>query len=99
MLRFNEAIEVEYGKQGIIPIAIHPGGVLTDMPKRAVAKENHGIFVDSPELPADFIVWLSKERKEWLSGRYVSCNWDVTELEAEKEDIVQGDKLKVRMVI
>jgi hypothetical protein len=44
-------------------------------------------------------VWLSKEKREWLSGRFVSCNWDVEELEAMREKIVEGDLLKYRMVV
>lgn len=55
--------------------------------------------MDTPELAGDFVVWLTKERREWLSGRYVSCCWDVRELEARKQEIVDGDKLKVRMVV
>jgi len=98
LLRFNEFIELEYGSKGVVPIAIHPGAIFTDMARR-LPEEYHSIFVDTPELAADFIVWLSKDKKAWLSGRYVSCNWDVTELEAKEEEIVEGDKLKVRMVV
>lgn len=59
----------------------------------------HKELVDTPELAGDFIVWLTHERKEWLSGRYVSCTWDVKELEAKKDEIVHGDKLKMRIVV
>lgn len=45
------------------------------------------------------LVWLTKERREWLSGRYVASNWDVDELEAQREEIVKEDKLKFRMVV
>ncbi len=44
-------------------------------------------------------MWLSKGKKEWLSGRFVSCNWDVIELEDKKDEIVKGDLLKYRMVV
>jgi hypothetical protein len=54
---------------------------------------------DDEGLAGAMCVWLSKERREWLSGRYVSCNWDVGELEGKKEDIVKGDRLKFRMVL
>lgn len=59
----------------------------------------HGYLVDTPELAADFIAWLTAERREWLSGRYVSANWDVGELEARREEITGGDKLKMRLVV
>jgi hypothetical protein len=54
---------------------------------------------DDEDLAGAFCVWLSREKRGWLSGRYVSCNWDVGELEAKKEGIVEGDLLKMRMVI
>jgi len=44
-------------------------------------------------------VWLVKEPRPWLSGRYVASNWDVDELTAKKDEIVEGDKLKFCMVI
>lgn len=69
------------------------------MSANAAPEEFHSFFVDSAELAADFIVWLTRERKEWLSARYVSCCWDVEELEAKMDDIVEGDKLKIRMVV
>lgn len=40
---------------------------------------------------------LTKERREWLSGTYVMCNWDVDQLEGMSDDIVKGDKLKFTM--
>jgi hypothetical protein len=54
---------------------------------------------DDEGLAGAMCVWLSKERRAWLSGRYVSCNWDVGELEGRKEEIVRGDMLKFRMVL
>lgn len=53
---------------------------------------------DTIQLPADTIVWLTKEKRDWLNGRYVDCAWDMSELEAKKEEVVKGDKLKMRMV-
>lgn len=54
---------------------------------------------DSPALCADMAVWLAKEPKPWLNGRYVASNWDVDELEGMKPEIVEKDKLKFRMII
>jgi hypothetical protein len=45
----------------------------------------------------DTIAWLAGERREWLGGRYVSCPWDMGELVSRKDEIVAGDKLKLRM--
>jgi hypothetical protein len=57
------------------------------------------IVYDDEDLAGAFCVWLSREKRGWLSGRYVSCNWDVGELVAKKGEIVERDLLKMRMVI
>jgi hypothetical protein len=54
---------------------------------------------DSPELSAATAVWLSKEPRPWLNGRYVAANWDTDELEAMKDGIVAEDKLKFHMIV
>ena len=56
-------------------------------------------MIDSPELAGGFCVWLTAERRPWLAGRYVSATWDVDVLEQMKEEIVAGDKLRVRMIV
>jgi hypothetical protein len=45
------------------------------------------------------VVWLTKEHRTWLNGRYVSANWDASELEERREEVVSMDKLKMRMVL
>ena len=90
----------EYSEEGILAIAIHPGSVPTEGSFNMQEDEEwRKIFTDSPELAGDFVVWLTKERRTWLNGRFVDCTWDVKELEEKKEDIVKNDKLKVRLVV
>ena len=45
------------------------------------------------------MVFLTRERRVWLAGRYVHLNWDLPDLLAREEEIVAGDKLKMKMVI
>ena len=56
-------------------------------------------FVDTAELSADTIVYLVREKRDWLAGRYINCTWDMPELMSKEEEIVKGDKLKVKLVI
>lgn len=98
VLRFTEFVAVEYGDRGIIAIAIHPGGVLTELAQN-LPQGLHGLLVDTPELAGDSVAWLTQRQPQWLSGRYVSVNWDLPELMTKKEEIVEGDKLKMRIVI
>ncbi len=51
------------------------------------------------KLCGGFLTWLTREKREWLSGRYLSAAWDVDELTAMKDEIVGGDKLVMRMVV
>ena len=57
------------------------------------------IFVETPQLCADTLTFLTREKREWLSGRYINCTWDMPELMAKKAEIAGTDKLKVRMVL
>lgn len=42
---------------------------------------------------------LTAERRDYLSGRYLSVHWDANELEAKKDEILKGDKLKFKMAV
>lgn len=53
--------------------------------------------MDTPELSADTIVFLTREKRDWLGGRYVNCTWDMPQLMAKEDEIVKGDKLKVKL--
>jgi NAD(P)-dependent dehydrogenase (short-subunit alcohol dehydrogenase family) len=96
VLQMNNFIAAEYGEQGILVYGIHPGGVMTELASKLPDKS---VLIDTPELSGDTVVWLTKERREWLQDRYVSCTWDMEELEGMREEIVRGDLLKVRMVV
>ena len=57
------------------------------------------VLSDDIGLCGGFLAWLTAEPRPWLSGRYVRVSWDVEDLEAKKDEIVKGDKLKMRMVV
>lgn len=57
------------------------------------------VLIDDVKLGGGLCVWLTKERREWLSGRWVDARWDVDELERRKSDIVERDLLKFRMTM
>jgi NAD(P)-dependent dehydrogenase (short-subunit alcohol dehydrogenase family) len=99
VLKLTEFLLVEAAEKGLVAYSVHPGGVLTELAEKGMPSETLGLLTDSPELPAATIVWLSSQRRDWLSGRYISATWDMEELMARKEEIVKGDKLKVRLVV
>lgn len=96
--RFTEFLDADHGPDGVLTFAIHPGGVLTDMGKR-LPVERHAALTETPKLCADTIVFLTETRRDWLAARYLSATWDVEELLSKEKEIVEGDKLKVRMII
>ena len=57
------------------------------------------MLVETPQLSADTVVFLTMEKRDWLAGRFISCPWDMPQFMAMEDDIVRGDKLKVRLVV
>ncbi|KAF2262542.1 NAD(P)-binding protein [Lojkania enalia] len=96
LLRLGEFIHYEYGNQGVNVIGIHPGSVRTKLSE--TEPELEPFWTDTSPLAGGCIVWLTAEGRTWLSGRYVSVNWDVNRLLEMKNEIVEGDKLKMKMV-
>ncbi|KAI7771117.1 hypothetical protein LZL87_013444 [Fusarium oxysporum] len=96
--RFTEFIDKEYYEQGLIAISIHPGGIKTELALN-MPSAMHSHLNDTVELAADTMVWLSRERRDWLSGRFITVNWDMEELENKKQEILEGNLLKFRMTI
>ncbi|KAF9771893.1 hypothetical protein IL306_010456 [Fusarium sp. DS 682] len=84
LVRLTEFISVEYADQGIISYCVHPGNSPSEM---------LGGIEGVPEAyrPAS-------EKRSWLAGRYINLTWDLPELMTKEQDIVKGDKLKVRLV-
>jgi hypothetical protein len=51
------------------------------------------------DLPAGFCVWLAAcKEANFLSGRLVWANWDVDELLARKEEVIENDLLNIRLL-
>jgi len=96
--RLAEFLASEYGSQGLVCFATHPGGVKTELAYN-MPEELWKLLVDEPELPAHTFAWLCKEPRPWLNGRFISVSWDMEELEKKKEEIVEGDLLKFRLAV
>ncbi|TEA13351.1 Short chain dehydrogenase citE [Colletotrichum sidae] len=98
VLRWTEALQVEYAGQGLLAFCVNPGAIKTRISEGVLPDEFRERFPDKADVAGDTIAWLAAERREWLGGRYVSCPWDMEELMEKREEIVEGDKLKLRMV-
>jgi NAD(P)-dependent dehydrogenase (short-subunit alcohol dehydrogenase family) len=94
--RLCEFVDVDHGAEGLKCFAVHPGGVATALGKN-MPSEMHAFLVDAPELAACFIVWLCSGAADWATGRYLSANWDVGELDRRKGEILRRDLLVNRL--
>lgn len=97
--RLTETLVEMYAEDGILFHAVHPGTVKDTAFPPGFPESFKQMCRDDASLCGAFLIWLVKERRDWLNGRYISANWDVGELEALKDEIVEGDKLKMRMVV
>ncbi|KAJ5623427.1 hypothetical protein N7490_012032 [Penicillium lividum] len=79
----------------ITSISLDPGIVPTDMGHAVPYLAPY--MLDTPELVGGTAVWASSGDKNFLSGRYVSANWDVEEIEMRKREIVDEDQLKFKV--
>lgn len=98
LLRLTEFLNTEYGERGLIAYCMHPGAVKTALAWKMPPPLRERL-VDTPRLMSDTVVYLTQKRREWLRGRYVSCNWDMQELLGMEDEIVEKDMLKMRMVV
>ncbi|KAF2651725.1 oxidoreductase-like protein [Lophiostoma macrostomum CBS 122681] len=99
VLRLCEFLQKEHGEEGLLVHGVQPGSVKTELALGGIPEAFHELLNDTVELGGDAFVWLSKERRDWLAGRYFNVAWDVDELEKKKDDIVKHELLKVRMAV
>jgi len=96
LCRFTEFLDAEYASRGLVAIALNPGGVRTKL-ALSMPEPMYELLTDTVELSADTMVWLCKERRDWLSGRFVTATWNMQELEGRRDEIVKKESLKFRM--
>ncbi|KAF2726290.1 NAD(P)-binding protein [Polychaeton citri CBS 116435] len=107
-LKLAENLHEEYSEEGLNVYAVHPGAVATEIALETSPENFKEFLTDSPDLCGAFMVWISSTssafgqnvlRKDWLSGRFVDAKWDVEELEGKREELGDGDSLKLRMLV
>lgn len=98
VMRWTENLQLDHQEQGLLTYCVNPGAIKTEITRETVPEHIRDMLPHHPSIAGDTIAWLTSQRRDWLAGRYVSCPWDMEELEGRREEIVNGDKLKVRMV-
>ncbi|KZS96619.1 NAD-P-binding protein, partial [Sistotremastrum niveocremeum HHB9708] len=95
--RFAEFINAEYGEQGVKSFALHPGCMMTELascsPQFVAMVDAGAIEIDEIALPASVLLRLTSGTEDWLSGRYVSANWDLDDVNKHKDKIIAEELL------
>lgn len=94
----DSASSQSQNKVTIRSVALHPGGVDTDLAATLTEDFRKRILIDKPELAAGTCVYLSLPRADFLMGRFVNCTWDMEELEKHRETVESQDLLKSKVV-
>ncbi|KAJ3874884.1 NAD-P-binding protein [Lentinula edodes] len=97
--RFVEYVTIEHPT--VKSFSMHPGTIKTDSVTTAIPYWER-IAIDTLELPAATVLRLTdgSGRFDWLSGKFVSANWDLEELERDwKEDIMNKGLLITRILV
>ncbi|KAF7512746.1 hypothetical protein GJ744_000313 [Endocarpon pusillum] len=74
--------------------SVHPGMIETDIFLKSGARPDQ-LPMDTVQLPAHFMVWLSTPNAQFLNGKFVWANWDVEELQSQAKEIESSDKMSV----
>ncbi|KAK8043921.1 hypothetical protein PG994_012759 [Apiospora phragmitis] len=72
----------------VTAVAVHPGMFDTDIVPEEARDIHEYCDMEAPELVGGFVVWLSHPLAHFLTGRFVSAQWDVDELLGRKDEIV-----------
>jgi len=71
---------------------VQPGVVQT-----ALATKANRPARDHISLPSCFCVWLASPESDFLKGRFVWSNWDVTEMKERAAEISEKDLLRIKL--
>ncbi|KAI9451763.1 NAD-P-binding protein [Lactarius psammicola] len=86
--RLVEFIALEYPKLTVF--ALHPGVVRTQLAEESNNGFPDGMTFDTVQLPAATMLYLTSGRLDWLNGKYLSATWDISEIERDWKEKVQG---------
>jgi NAD(P)-dependent dehydrogenase (short-subunit alcohol dehydrogenase family) len=74
-------------------ISVNPGAVKTAMFHKSKLEGMASFPTTEPQLAAEFLVWTATEQGAFLNGRLAWANWDLDELLAKKDEIVEKQLL------
>ncbi|KIW29746.1 uncharacterized protein PV07_05535 [Cladophialophora immunda] len=74
-------------------VAVHPGIFVTD-----ILEDIYRYYaVDTNELAGGVINWAASDEAQFMSGRYTTANWDITEILERKQEILDRNLLTTKL--
>ncbi|KAH9002449.1 NAD-P-binding protein [Lactarius hatsudake] len=86
--RLVEFIALEYPKLTVF--SLHPGGIKTETAEKAGLPFPDDYIFDTLQLPAATMLYLTSGRVDWLNGKYLAANWDISDIERDWKDKIQA---------
>ncbi|KAH9042871.1 NAD-P-binding protein [Lactarius hengduanensis] len=86
--RLVEFIALEYPKLTVF--SLHPGSIKTQMTEEAGVPFPDDFPFDTLQLPAATMLYLTSGRVDWLNGKYLAVNWDISEIERDWKEKIQA---------
>lgn len=93
LIKLGESLDLE--QPDLRVFSVHPGIVEAENGRGAEVEVFLPFAKDKPALTGGLAVYLTTSKAEFLRGGYISANWDVDELEAHKEEIVEKRLIKL----
>ncbi|KAJ7142670.1 hypothetical protein C8R44DRAFT_726004 [Mycena epipterygia] len=89
--RLNEYIHAEHPE--VKTFSLNPGAIKTSMAENN--PEAGPWLIDTLQLPAAACLRLTSGSEDWLTGRYVSANWNLDEVESDWKTRIIGQEALV----
>ncbi|KAH7303073.1 hypothetical protein B0I35DRAFT_465857 [Stachybotrys elegans] len=91
--RFTQMVQAEYGAQGVRCVCVHPGGIESTGIGQAAPEQFKGTLLDTVDLAAGTVLYLSTPEASYLDGRMVLADWNMEKVQKIKDEIVRDDLL------
>lgn len=93
LIKLGELLDLE--QPNLRVFSVHPGLVEAENGRGVVIDAFTPFAIDKAALTAGLTLWLSTPKADFLKGGYIHSNWDVTELEQHKSEIVEKKLVKL----
>ena len=93
LIKLGECLDIEHPELRVF--SVHPGLVEAENGRGVVIDAFTPFAKDKAALTGGLTLWLATSKADFLKGGYIHSNWDVTELEQHKTEIVEKKLVKL----